>query len=229
MIVIQFWQVSLGGGLGECSSSTIDIPDFDLNVWWELEEDLLKFINIVPAGESGLYTLHIPEATCDNRQFLDALSRFVFDIQTHGNPRIHRAKHDFSNVFVKSDTKNGYNINANIMRNQMGGIIQHIKSFGFSPKDFSDTGAARTVVLKPAMFCSENLLLNQFVALFPDVEVDYVPQFKIPYKFLPENLKRWEKRQSTFLTTETKNKIKSRGGILVAKTSKNENNSSPVT
>lgn len=224
-----FFQVSLGGGIGECSSSTLDIPDFDLNVWWELDENLLKFISIVPVGNSSLYKLQVQEPNCNNRQFLDTLGKFVFDIQTHGNPSVHGARHDFSNIFVKSDTNNGYYINANIMRNQMDGIIHHLNALGYSPTDFSDTGAARTVILKLSMFCSENLLLNQFISLFPNIEVDYVPQFKVPYKFLPESLKRWEKRQSTFLTAETKEKIKCRGGILVAKTSKKEEETSCVT
>ena len=34
-------QVSLGGGIGEKTSSTLDTPDVDLNVWWEVSEEVL--------------------------------------------------------------------------------------------------------------------------------------------------------------------------------------------
>ena len=65
-MILQFF---LGGGLGECSSSTIDIPDFDLNNCWYLNRDVLNCLNIVPVNDSGFYKIEIDQAKSNNNHF----------------------------------------------------------------------------------------------------------------------------------------------------------------
>ena len=98
-------------------------------------------------------------------------------------------------------------------------------------RDYSNTGAARTVLLRYCKVIDTtcNLWVKFFLSIFPDVEVDYVPQFLIPYEYLPANAKIWHERQSSLLTNDLKNKIKSRRGSLVAKYDKDCGENSNMT
>ena len=53
--------------------------------------------------------------------------------------------------------------------------------------------------------------------VLPEFEIDFTPLFIIPYDSLPDDLKRWEKRESWLLNKATKEAIKKLGGTLVAK------------
>ena len=122
-------------------------------------------------------------------------------------------------------------LNSNLMRNQMNGLLGHLKNIKMEERDYSNTGAARTVLLRYCKVINTtcNLWVKFFLSIFPDVEVDYVPQFVIPYEYLPANAKIWHERKSALLTNNLKNKIKCRGGGLVAKYDKDCGENSSMT
>ena len=89
MTIFQFF---LGGGLGECSSSTIDIPDLDLNNCWYLNRDVLNCLNIVPVNDSGFYKIEVDQAKVNNNHFESVFRPYVTSIQTHGGGMTSTAK-----------------------------------------------------------------------------------------------------------------------------------------
>ena len=229
MMILQFF---LGGGLGECSSSTIDIPDLDLNNCWYLNRDVLNCLNIVPVNDSGFYKIEVDQAKSNNNHFKSVFGPYVTSIQTHGAGMTSTAKLEtptVSYLFAGDDGKTY--LNSNLMRNQMNGLLGHLKNIKMEERDYSNTGAARTVLLRYCKVINTtcNLWVKFFLSIFPDVEVDYVPQFVIPYEYLPANAKIWHDRQSSLLTNNLKNKIKCRGGGLVAKYEKDCGENSSIT
>ena len=156
-------------------------------------------------------------------EFSRAFEPFVISIQTHGMPYVYQAKPNLDTYLVSNEDKKTY-INANLMRNQMDGILNYFKILGFKEHDFSNTGAARTVELKTSKLISKTKYQLGSVcnSILPDLKMDYVPQFKIPFEYLPERLRHWTRRSSALLTPAIKHKIKSRGGIAVAKSHNGE-------
>ncbi len=77
----SFFQVSLGGALGDGTSSTIDIPDFDLNVWWELKDDVLKYITFVQEEDSTFYKTKVKEPEKNKDLFQKLLSHMLLIFQ----------------------------------------------------------------------------------------------------------------------------------------------------
>lgn len=168
--------MSLGGGIGERSSSTIVVPDFDYNVWWELNKDVLNFITFVLAvTNSNLYKLEVKEPEKYYELFRSSFDPFAMDIQTHCNPKVYQAEADLDSYLITVDHKTY--INANLMRNQMDGLIHYLKALGLEEVDFSETGPARRVILKFTTWSSNvtSPIVNALLSMFPDVEVDYVP------------------------------------------------------
>ena len=115
--------MSLGGGLGECSSSTIDIPDFDLNVCWNLDEEVLTFLRFVPINDSGFYKIEINDVTENNKSFQTVFQPYVNSIQTHGAGIFGGVAQRIGKIdyFVKGNDDKIY-LNSNLMRDQMDGL-----------------------------------------------------------------------------------------------------------
>ena len=187
-----------------------------------MDDDISKLITFIPVSNAGLYTLCVGDPGQDNQTFVKQFERYVSAIQTHGYTSSHGEVYSISSSLVHDYSNMKVYINADLFRNQMEGIVKLWRYFGVETKDLSDTGAARTVVIKPSALSKPiNKLVSEFISVLPDIEMDYVPQFRIPYKYLPNDLKQWEERTSHLLTEELKDRIKLRGGILVAKTYKN--------
>ena len=158
--------------------------------------------------------MKIKDYETNKDKFKSLFEPFVEQIQTHGNPHFHSPAANFDTYLITSDDGATY-INSNIMRDQMDGILHYLKSLGFKEQDFSETGAARTVTYD----------LSRTLPFFPDVTMDYVPQFIIPYNYLPKRLKDWYERDSVILTDSIKTRIKDRGGVIVAKSPKKNDDS----
>ena len=161
--------------------------------------------------------MKIKDYETNKDKFTSLFEPFVQQIQTHGNPHFYSPEANLDTYLITSDDDETY-INSNIMRDQMDGILHYLNSLGFKEQDFSETGAARTVTYD----------LSKILPFFPDATMDYVPQFIIPYKYLPKRLKDWYDRDSVILTDSIKSRIKDRGGVIVAK-SPQKNDDSETT
>ena len=204
--------------MGEFTPATVDIPDLDFVTAWTLDDEVLDLIEFIPLKYStNYYKMRIKDYRTNKDEFSRLFEPFVSAIQTHGNPD-YTPEANFVSYLRTFNDDETY-VSSNLMRNQMNGILLYLKSLGFKEEDFSDTGAARTVIYELSKFCS----------LFPDVTMDYVPQFIIPFKYLPERLKEWSNRDSVILTQTIKSKIMAMGGVMVAKSPKQDNKRSEIT
>lgn len=97
--------------------------------------------------------MKVVEFKKNKETFLRSFKPFVIDIQTHGNPIFYQAKPNLDHYLINASDGETY-LNPNLMRNQMDGIIHYLKELGFEEGDYSETGAARTVILKPAQLLS---------------------------------------------------------------------------
>jgi len=237
----------LVGGAVDNTSGTLTAPDFDFNIEWNLNKDILQHLSIYPTdnGESGQYLVKIIEG--QEKDLKREFRKIVVDIQNHGRSSMLEYMTDRVEDAYKVIDENTY-LSSNLLRNQVGGLyalMEEGKSFGdFKKKDFSPTGAARTFSLDVKKFFRECMqiclprisekwvtLLNRLVEeyskkLLPELDVDYTPALTVPYDCLPEDLKVWEQRDSCLLTLETRRRVKECGGCLVAKSlDKDENKS----
>ena len=190
----------------------------------------MDFITFVPIKNSACYKIKVREFKKNKEKFSNLFEPFVILIQTHGPNDLPNFKPNFAHYLNTLSDEETY-INASLMRNQMAGIIHLLKELGFEEKDYSETGAARTTTFSLSKLCVDPDSAWDFsniISVFPDIEVDYVPQLIIPYEYLPERLHHWYDRDSNLLTDDVKEKIKSRGGVLVAKSAKQQNESSDI-
>ena len=187
----------------------------------------------MPINDSGFYKIEVDQTEMNNNnQFSSVFRPYVTSIRTHGAGRVdetHRSTPK-TNYLVKKDDGKMY-LNSNLMRDQMDGLLRHLKNIAMEERDYSNTGAARTVLLRYSKVINTtcNPIVKLFLSMFPDVKVDYVPQFSISYDQLPLKAKTWMNRSSTLLTSELKDKVRSRGGTLVAKYAKDCGEDSSIT
>ena len=92
--------------------------------------------------------------------FKPLFKRFVLDIQNHGRPRSQYVYDQTSDAYIERDSKTY--ISSNLLRTQVGGL-HHMMTDGqifgdFVKKDFSTTGAARTMALDVKKCFREYLL-----------------------------------------------------------------------
>ena len=93
-------------------------------------------------------------------KFKSLFKRFVIDIQNHGRVDMAEYVHDrVKDAYVEKDSKTF--LSSDLLRSQLGGLFELLKegkSFGFfSRKDFSQTGAARTMALDVKTFFRKTL------------------------------------------------------------------------
>ena len=172
----------------------------------------------MPLEKSNLYKLKILDSKESKTTFSKLFGPLAEAIQTGSNPCVFGPKPSIENYLVETIDGNTY-LNANLMRNQMSGMLYHLQSNGWEEIDFSDSGAARTFFCKASYWFStyQNHLSKFGEFILPDVKLDYVPQFVIPYEYLPGKLCHWMNRDSKLLESSIKKKIMARGGVAVAK------------
>ena len=172
----------------------------------------------MPLEKSNLYKLKILDSNENKTTFSKLFGPLAEAIQTGSNPCVFGPKPNIENYLVEANDGNTY-LNGNLMRNQMTGMLYYLQSNGWEEIDFSESGAARTFFCKASYWFStyQNHLSKFGECIVPDVKLDYVPQFVIPYEYLPEKLRRWMNRKSKLLDSSIKKKIMARGGVAVAK------------
>ena len=180
-----------------------------------MDDKVLEYIDFAGVNDTtNFYKMRVKDYEIDKDKFSGLFEPFVEAIQTHGNPQ-YAPKPNFNSYLVKCNDGETY-VTSNLMRDQMDGILHYFRSLGFKEEDFSETGAARTVTCDLSSYGH------------PDVTMDYVPQFIIPFQYLPKRLQDWYYRDSVLLTPAIKSKIKDRGGIIVAKSPKQSNEESKL-
>ena len=102
--------------------------------------------------------------------------RFVVDIQNHGRNNMNDYVSDnIKDAYIEMQSKTY--ISSNLLRTQIGGLYEVMKAgkaFGdFSKKDFSQTGAARTMALDVKKWFRECLL-----SCLIDIPDTLMPTFK---------------------------------------------------
>ena len=100
---------------------------------------------------------------------------FVIDIQNHGRVNMPEyIHHKIKDAYVENDSRTF--LSADLFRNQIGGLFELLKegnSFGYlTQKDFSPTGAARTMALDVKTFFKTTL--NASLIEIPD---KFLPTF----------------------------------------------------
>ena len=151
----------LVGGLIDGTSGTLTSPDVDLNIEWELNEELTRLLVIRPTdrGQSGQYTLQVLEGS--EEKFRSLFNPVVIDIQNHGRKDKRTYVHDnVSDAYVGKTSKTF--LCSDLLRSQVGGLFEILDEEGpfnvFKKKDFSHTGAARTLALDMKQFIRSFLL-----------------------------------------------------------------------
>ena len=180
--------------------------------------------------------MKVGETRPNNISFSELFEPYVIGIQSHGNRTFtnHVPQLNLDSYLVHVNNGGMY-VNSNLMRGQMDGIIHYLHALGFKEKDYSDTGAARTVTFSltnifPKLAAASKFPIGKALfPLVPDFDMDYVPQFLVPYEFLPNALRTWYDREYTVLSQELKNKIRSQGGVIVAKSLGNHHEEMDVT
>jgi len=151
---------------------------------------------------------------------------FVGDIHTHGNPRVgfyrprdglyQHVPADSSSIPILINENGKYYVNANLLRDQSGEVLGY-HDLGLVPTEYSITGAAKTVTLMFSQIKHESAIAMGCLSIWPDIELDYVPQLTIPYQYLPDNLRKWQDRSTDWPPEEINEKIMAAGGVMVAK------------
>jgi len=164
--------------------------------------------------------MKVAETQRNNLNFSKLFEPYVIDIQSHGHRLFTKHVPQLNlDTYLVHGNNGGTYVNSNLMRDQMDGIIHFLHALGFNEKDYSDTGAARTVIGSLSKFAasSNNPIFRTLFTLVPDYELDYVPQFLVPFEFLPKALRTWYDRDCSVLSKELKDKIRLQGGVIVAK------------
>ena len=100
-------------------------------------------------------------------EFKRSLEPIVIDIQNHGRYSMNNYVHDnINDAYVEKDSRTY--LCSDLLRNQMGGLDDMLDKSGnghfayFTQKDFSQTGAARTMALDVKTFFTDFILKGSF-------------------------------------------------------------------
>ena len=117
------FQRSCCGGMYEKSSSTVEIPDIDINARFHLKSD---WISVCTTNTSFLYEIKV------NEGFKDKIDKMALLMQYHGNTnQTEVGQHDksISKSYVDGPGGSKY-LSSHLARWQLVGVIKEMQEFG---------------------------------------------------------------------------------------------------
>ena len=242
---------NLCGGMSEQSSSTIEVPDIDINARFHLISDCIEITKAEKYG-SFLYEIKVVERKKEE------VDKLVLKMQYHGmedEPRQTEKKLEKSLAKSYVVRKEGTFLSSNVARWQLVGVIKAMQAWGLEVTESSrmaaDVGLSNGVynvmiydsavcrrgilqrgrlekVLKVMLdrkpYVTEKAKLQEIIDIalcfFPEtgIQVDYTAGFHVSEDAIPEEAKKWTRREGEWPSRGLINKVLTKGAHLVQKT-----------
>ena len=240
---------SLCGGMSEESSSTIEIPDIDINARFHLNSDCIEITKAEKFG-SFLYEIKVVER---QKEEVDEL---VLKMQYHGMEEEPQQKEKLEKSLAKSYVvrKNGTFLSSNVARWQLVGVIKAMQAWGLEVTESSrmaaDVGLSNgvyNVMIYDSAVCRRGILqrgrlekvlkvmldrkpfaeraklqgiMDLALSFFPEtgIQVDYTAGVHVSADAVPDEAKKWTRREGGWPSRALINKVMAKGAHLVPKT-----------
>ena len=241
---------NLCGGMSEQSSSTIEIPDIDINARFHLNSDCIEITKAEKFG-SFLYEIKVVE------RMKKEVDELVLKMQYHGmedEPQQKKEKLEKSLAKSYVERKEGTFLSSNVARWQLVGVIKAMQAWGLevtaSSRMAADVGLSNgvyNVMIYDSAVCRRGILqrgrlekvlkvildrkhhpekamLQEMIDLalcfFPEtgIQVDYTAGFHVSEDAIPEEAKKWTRREGEWPSRGLINKVLAKGAHLVPKT-----------
>ena len=237
---------NLCGGMSEESSSTIEIPDIDINARFHLKSDWVEITKAEKFG-SFLYEIKVVER---KKTEVDTL---VSKMQYHGmEDEPEQKEKSVAKSYVKR--KEGIFLSSNVARWQLVGVIKAMQAWGLEVSESSrvaaDVGLSNgvyNVMIYDSAVCRRGILkrgrlqkvlkvmldgkpyeeraklqemLDLALCFFPEtgIQVDYTAGFHVSEDAVPDEAKKWTKREGEWPSRSLIEKVMAKGAHLVPKT-----------
>jgi hypothetical protein len=234
-------QRSLVGGMAERSSSTIEIPDIDINARFHLDTEWIQVSKSEKFG-SFLYEIQVVVK--------EEVDRMVLMMQYHGMEQepVQKEK-GLDKSYVKREE--GTFLSSNVARWQLIGVIKAMQSWGLEMSQASrvaadtgllngvyhvrvyDSSVCRRGILKGArlrkvleaklkhMKTTSDLeeMMDLGLCFHPEtgIQVDYTAGFHISEEAVPEEAKSWALTKAKWPSADLRRRVLSKGAHLVPK------------
>ena len=236
------FQRSCCGGMYEKSSSTVEIPDIDINARFHLKSN---WITVRTTNTSFLYEIEV------NEGYKDKIDKIALLMQYHGNTnQMDVGQHDKSISKSYVDGPGGRMfLSSHLARWQLVGVIKEMQEFGLEVDQASrmaaevgfrngvynvmiyDSSVCRRGVLKKWAFqnllekyiekapvdCLKDLtkIMKTILVFFPQtgLQVDYTAGFHISEEAIPEEAKVWIKSDQPWPSMKLKGEVLQEGAL----------------
>ena len=245
------YQRGLCGGMWEKSSSTIEVPDIDINARFHLNSD---WIQVCTTNTSFLYEIQVKS---EHKHQIDNIATLM---QHHGDEDkidCNSLEKSIEKSYVKLGTK--IFLSSHLARWQLVGVIKSMSEAGLevdqSSRMAGEVGLKNgvyNVMIYDTMVCRRGMLrkpafkrlvekkieqcgleedkviltknLEVILGFFPStgIQVDYTAGFHIGEDAVPEEAKLWIKSGKEWPSSSLKDRVLADGALLVPKTFKED-------
>ena len=240
---------NLCGGMSEKSSSTIEVPDIDINARFHLTSDCIEITKAEKFG-SFLYEIKVEE------RMKKEVDELVVKMQYHGTDDEPEKREKLEKSLAKSyvEWNGGTFLSSNVARWQLVGVIKAMQAWGLevtaSSRMAADVGLSNgvyNVMIYDSAVCRRGILqrgrlekvlkvmldrkavaekaklqemIDQALCFFPEtgIQVDYTAGFHVSEDAIPEEAKKWTRREGEWPSRGLINKVLTKGAHLVPKT-----------